>query len=220
MGLKIDSAELETANDLLKDFAANPALSAEEVYRTSWIRFNYLEQALLDILLDTRKYERINYVILPIVFHKFMYDGLYTFAGKYRQKDDPENGNIYFGKQHAQRRKPLFYGDHPDQIEEGIKVAVSYLESKSKDPLYNAMHFYQKFVFVHPFYDANGRIGRLIANMYLNLHNLSLAWSEFDSKSKFIKKLNRCHHKPDEENFRYLILYVKNFTLSMNKLDR
>lgn len=81
------------------------------------------------------------------------------------------------------------------------------------------MRFYQKFVNVHPFYDANGRIGRLIALMYLADRNLVLSWSEFDSKTKFIKKLNRCHLNPSDETFGYLAEYVREFTTPLDELD-
>lgn len=223
MDSKIDPAELETTRDLLKDFAADTDLSAEEVYRKSWLRFNNLEQAPLHKLFHESRVARILnrsiYIKLPLAFHKFIYEGLFTFAGNYRSKDDPYGGKIYFGKQHAHRRKPKFYGDSPETIDKGILEAVLHLKKKPKDPLYNAMWFYQKFVNVHPFYDANGRIGRLIAAIYLAEHNLILSWSEFDSKSKFIKKLNRCHVKPDENNFGYLVEYLRKFTLNMKELE-
>ena len=54
MGSKIDPAELRTTNDLLKDFAANPDLSAEDVCRTSWSRFNILEQVPLHEILQKK----------------------------------------------------------------------------------------------------------------------------------------------------------------------
>jgi|SRR5690625_1107045 len=223
MDSKIDPAELETTKGLLKDFAADTGLSAEEVYRKSWSRFNILEQAPIHSIFHesriSRFLQRPIYAKLPIVFHRFIYDGLFTFAGNYRSKDDPYGGKIYYGKQHAQRRKPKFDGDQPDVIEDGIIEAVLHLKKRPRDPLYNAVRFYQKFVNVHPFYDANGRIGRLITNMYLNTHNLSLSWSEFDSKSKFIKKLNRCHVKPDEDNFGYLVEYLRKFTLNIKELE-
>jgi fido (protein-threonine AMPylation protein) len=208
MASKIDPAELRTTNDLLKDFAADPSLTPEEVYLKSWSRFNILEQVPLNEILQEKFILRVLripiYALLPQAFHKFIYEGLYTFAGKYRSKDDPHGGNIYFGHQHAQHRKPKFHGDHPALIEDGVLDAVLFLKKRTKDPLHNAVRFYQKFVNVHPFYDANGRIGRLIAAMYLADHKLVLSWSEFDSKSKFIKKLNRCHLNPGDETFGWL----------------
>jgi Fic family protein len=223
MDSKIDPAELQTTKDLLKDFSADPNLSAEEVYRTSWSRFHILEQVPLNEILQEKLILRILrtpiYASLPEAFHKFIYDGLYTFAGKYRSKVDPHGGKIYFGHQHAQRRKPKFDGDPPDKINEGVLDAVLFLKKRTKDPLYNAIRFYQKFVNVHPFYDANGRIGRLIATMYLADHNLVLSWSEFDSKSKFIKKLNYTHINPSKETFGYLVDYLQLICVNLNSLS-
>jgi len=223
MDSKIDPAELQTTNDLLKDFAADPNLSAEDVYRTSWSRFNILEQVPLHEILQEklilRIFQRPIYAKLPEAFHKFIYDGLYTFAGRYRSKDDPHGGKIFFGQQHAQRRRPKFLGDPPDKIEEGVIEAVWFLKKRTNDPLYNAVRFYQKFINVHPFYDANGRIGRMIASMYLANHDLVLTWSEFDSKRKFLRKLNRCHLKSDQENFGYLVDYLRKFTVSIDDLE-
>src|SRR5690625_3215391 len=91
MDSKIDPAELETTKGLLKDFAADTGLSAEEVYRKSWLRFNNLEQAPIHSIFHESRISRILqhpiYAKLPIVFHRFIYDGLFTFAGNYRSKD-------------------------------------------------------------------------------------------------------------------------------------
>lgn len=198
-------------------------MSAEEVYRKSWSRFNILEQAPLHQLFQesivARFLGRTVYAKMPLAFHHFIYEGLFTFAGQYRSAHDPHGGRIYFGHQHAQRRKPRFQEDPTDTIEAGVLEAAWHLKRRTDDALGNAIRFYQKFVNVHPFYDANGRIGRLIATMYLTQHNLVLSWSEFDSKKKFIKKLNRCHVKPDEENFTYLVDYLRAFTIPLEDLE-
>lgn len=223
MDSKIDPVELQTTKDLLKDFAAKPHLTAEDVYKKSWSRYSILEQVpLYEIFNDSwflRIIRRSIYAKLPQAFHKFIYDDLFTFAGRYRNVTDPHGGNIYFGKQLAHRRKPKFTGYKPDMISKGVSESVIFLKKKPEDPLYAAARFYQKFVNVHPFYDGNGRIGRLIASIYLADHNLALSWSEFDSKTKFIKKLNRCHLYPSEETFEYLVNYLKPFTLSLDELD-
>jgi len=55
------------------------------------------------------------------------------------------------------------------------------------DPVRKAAIFYQKFVSTHPFYDGNGRLARLIANIYLFKFGLTINWSEFDSRPGFVK---------------------------------
>ncbi|NBC64489.1 MAG: hypothetical protein GVY07_02345 [Bacteroidetes bacterium] len=220
---KIDPSELQTAKDLLKDFAARPDLTAEEVYRISWSRYHILENAPIYKAVSSnwklRLFKIPIYAKLPQALHQFMYKDLYTFAGQYRKSDDPNLGNIYFGRQHAHQRRPKFSGDPPDLIEKEVFVAVSNLRKWVRDPVYKTVRFYQKFVNVHPFYDGNGRIARLIANSYLATHGLTISWSEFDSKSKFIKRLNRCHLKPSEETFTLLTDYVKKYTFSFEELD-
>lgn len=221
MSPKIDPSELKVINDLLGDFAADPKLTAEEVYKKSWSRFSILEQVDLNLLLGINDSSTDDmYSALPLMFHEFIYDGLFTFAGRYRSKYDPHGGTIYFGKQNAQQRIPPFSGTRPDEIENKVKAAARFLSDFSKDPIYSVACFYQKFVGVHPFYDANGRIGRLISTIYLANHNLALSWSEFNSKGKFLKKLNRCHRKPDEESLGYLAHYLRRFKLTLDEIDR
>jgi len=150
--------------------------------------------------------------------HFYMYENLFTFAGKYRKFDDPLEGQIYFGPQHAQQRKPQFSGDLPTEIESGVLEAIEHLKNK-EDPLMAAVRFYQKFVNVHPFYDGNGRIARLIANTFLAGFELTISWSEFDSKGKFIHKLNYCHKNPATRSFQLLCDYIRNYTFHFEDLE-
>lgn len=213
MDLKIDNAELETTNDLLSDFGATPDLTAEEVYKTSWSRYNILQQTSIRRIFEDENINKYNrrdiYALLPKIIHSFIYDGLFTFAGNYRLSTDPRLGRIYFGPLHGQNRAPKFEGDSPEKINEGVIEAVSHFKWHAEDPLLQSMRFYQKFVNVHPFYDANGRIGRMIASIYLANHNQILSWKDFDSKRKFINKLNRCHLLPNDQNFTYLINHIR-----------
>lgn len=149
-----------------------------------------------------------------------MYRDLYTFAGSYRDKKDPNGGVIYFGKTKGNKKQPEFYGASPDSIYEEIFAALSNLaDLKPLDPVHNAMKFYQKFVFTHPFYDGNGRLARLIANIYLFDFRLTINWSEFDSKAGFVKKLNWCHKAGSPEAFENLVNYVRKYTIQLDTID-
>jgi len=223
MESKIDPAELTVTRELLKDFSAKPNLTAEEVYRKSWSRYQILENIPFhEMTTGNWKVKLLKVVIyekLPEILHYFMYDELYTFAGQYRRISDPNKGKIYFGPQHAHQRKPIFSGDLPENIEDGIGEAVLHLRKWVRDPIYRAVRFYQKFVNVHPFYDGNGRVARIIANTYLNSHGLTIAWSEFDNKGKFIHKLNYCHRNPNEETYLLLTNYIKDYTFKLKDLE-
>ncbi len=43
MRVKIDPSERAVISDLLRDFAYDPSISVEEVYRKSWQRFQAIE---------------------------------------------------------------------------------------------------------------------------------------------------------------------------------
>lgn len=220
---KIDSAEREVTENLLVDFAVSAEITVEEVYRVSWERFNTIESR--ELLINKLGFSISNSPVetseqFASVIHKFIYDDLYTFAGEFRLKADPGDGNIYFGKQDAHKRAPQFEGDSPEKITHGVREAMNFIIANIDErPLMNAIRFYQKFVNVHPFYDGNGRIARLIANAYLSTHELTVKWSEFDSKSKFLKKLNWCHKSGSNEAFEILFSYINNYTVSFDELE-
>jgi fido (protein-threonine AMPylation protein) len=224
MEFKIDAAEREATEDLIRDFGIRKDLTVEEVYKTSWHRFNIIEGSqhkvrLLHQLVQDDEY-KYNYENLPLALHYYMYENLYTFAGEVRKYNDPYGGKIYFGRQHAHRRKPEFEGSPPVEIENEMRIAVKYLHDHlTKFPLEAAIRFYQKFVFTHPFYDGNGRIARLMANTYLAGFDLTISWSEFDNKNKFIRKLNWCHKNQSNESYNSLINYIHNYTIPFKDLE-
>jgi fido (protein-threonine AMPylation protein) len=219
MQSKIDASERAVTEDLLHDFAVNELVTVDQVYKLSWIRFSSIEanQEVCNHLGEILKTYPEN---IPLLINSFMYDGLFTFAGRYRQGTDPNGGRVYFGPQHAHQREPKLHGVTPEKIPEKVSKALTFItRNKTSDPLMRSIGFYQKFVHVHPFYDGNGRIARLIANVYLSQHKLSIAWSEFDSKKKFIKKLNRCHLKPETDSFKILYDYIYPFRIDLETLD-
>jgi fido (protein-threonine AMPylation protein) len=224
MEFKIDAAEREATEDLIRDFGTRKDLSVEEVYKTSWNRFNIIEGSqhkvrLLHQLVHDDEY-KYNYENLPAALHFYMYEGLFTFAGHFRNINDLHNGRVYFGKQHAQQLRPKFEGHPPDKIEAGVSEATQYLlKHHQKAPVLAAVRFYQKFVNVHPFYDGNGRIARLIANIFLTGYQITISWSEFDSKSGFLKKLNRCHLNPTEETFKLLANFIRRHSIKFKDLE-
>ena len=227
MESKIDPSEHAVISDLLKDFAHDPSVTVNFVYRESWQRFNAIENEYNQIAkiseltkLDERE-ERIRiFKALPLSLHRYMYDGLFTFAGKFRSEDDPDGGKVHFGPQKAHQYEPEFKGDSPNEIESGIMEAVSHLfDASVTDPVEAGTLFYQKFINVHPFYDGNGRIARLLSNIFLFEFGWNINWSEFDNKSKFIRLLNWCHKSSSPKAYNNLVDHIKKFTRKIDELD-
>lgn len=154
-----------------------------------------------------------------------MYKDILSNAGMYRDKNDVNNGKIYFGGIKQREFKTKYTGSPPDEIEVKVKEAIQYLVTDIESPIYNAMRFYQKFVYCHPFYDANGRIARLIVSIYLFYKGKVIDWEPFLDKSHFYKKLNRCHDRikqPQqyEEYFKYMIDFVSKYVEDKDKYEK
>lgn len=135
-----------------------------------------------------------------------MFQSIFTNAGEFRSKSDSNSGMVFFGKINYRKRGLDFEGASPDKIEKCLHDACDELDNEGRDPIENAFRFYQKFVYTHPFYDGNGRIARLIVNIYLMWSGYYVYWSKFN-KIKFIKKLNQSHKRKSkyEEYIRYFV---------------
>ena len=78
-------------------------------------------------------------------------------------------------------------------------------------PLINLAIFHYQFESIHPFYDGNGRTGRILNILYLIINNLLdipiLYLSSYinENKSKYYKLLNRVNKEDEWENW---ILYI------------
>jgi Fic family protein len=160
------------------------------------------------------------------VLHEFLFKGILSNAGEFRKASDPHGGTIGLGGTKHQGRQSKFKGTAPSKIEDKLDKALSHLFVEPENPVDNALRFYQHFVYIHPFYDANGRIGRAIVSMYLHDFDLYVQWSEFDgpNNGKFISKLNECHKRMEsghtfETYFSYLSDFFKRYVISVDELS-
>lgn len=212
---KFDSGELESIENLLRDFASNADITPDYVYKEAWMRYGLLAESLYAI----RHLFKDQLILTPRVFHDFIYRDLFTFAGNFRLASDPEDGRIGFGGVKRHQHKLEFSGSHPSKIEQEVQKSIDHLTNDTEyDCIDRVARFYQRFVLTHPFYDGNGRIARLISNMYLYEFKKHIAWGEFDSRNDFIRKLNLCHRNPTPENFD--ILKSRFVILDLSDVDK
>lgn len=148
--------------------------------------------------------------------HRFLFVGILSNAGTYRSSSDTHAGAVWFGgHDRFYRQVGKFQGSAPQDIETDVRGAVEAFCRESYDPLRAICTFYQRFVRAHPFYDANGRIARLVAAIILRAFGLEVRWSEMETKNnEFIRRLNYVHKHESNPDFYVAILtsYVGKFT--------
>jgi len=206
--LTTSKIEIEYLAELIKDFPTNTTVDPDKALDIINDRFRALESA--DFIESVCKAsERIVneqllrfFINLVKLIHRYLYGDILSNAGRYRKNSDPDYGKVSFGgnKPHALKQK--YTGAPPKYIRKNLKIAFSWLNRNPVDPVDNALRFYQHFVQIHPFYDANGRIARLIITVYLRSFKFHLLWSELNkSQYKFLHKLNQCHDCFGQEVF-------------------
>lgn len=217
------SQELDYLAELMVDFPAEDSEFNSVEDAESLLQLRY--QALLDTLVDSKEILKQLRLIpdgdFPFLFerltkplHRTLFGGILSNAGNYRQSAEPNGGIVYFGRQRG--AQPRFIGTPADEIEQALRGAFQYLSKKIDDPVASAVTFYQQFVRIHPFYDANGRICRLLVSLYLDYHRYYVNWDDLQHQGKWIHKLNACHdrqHQPDlyEEYLGYLVTHFSNY---------
>ena len=87
------------------------------------------------------------------------------------------------------------FGDH----EENIKLFPKLLEQTQKimdegkiHPMIISARFHHYFIYLHPFADGNGRLGRLLSNFILAKNKLPLVIILSENKNQYIDSLKAC----------------------------
>lgn len=193
----------------MREFPAVGAPSVEialTILRTRYVSLNADHITTQLAPLSAEQFNRAFLALASSRLHEYLFQGLISNAGQYRLSTDPGDGRVYFGL--GQK----FQGIPPHEIEKGILAACANLSKEDQTPLLSVTKFYQQFVFVHPFYDANGRIARFIMDAYLNFHGVSFSWTALHNSGKWLKKLNDCHKRyPGVSYDSYIIRLAKYF---------
>jgi Fic family protein len=166
---------LEAAIERIKDFC-NSQLPAEEFAAA----LKKLPQQAVEAFFQE----------IPAEFHKQLFGGILSNAGEYRKATDPNKGEVFFGPSTNQ-----FAGADPGTIESMLRQNISTLSLHPADPVAVAAKFYQRFVYIHPFNDGNGRIARFIVEVYLICHQHRVDFERLRKTTRWLKQLNYCHRK-------------------------
>ena len=215
------SQELDYLAELMTDFPVEGSrvFSVEDAESLLQLRY----QALLDTLVDSKEVlKRLrsipDEVDFPAIFepltkflHLALFRGILSNAGNYRQPTEPKGGTVYFGSQKG--AQPRFIGTPAGEIEQTLHQVFRHLSKNASNPVASAVIFYQQFVRVHPFYDANGRICRLLVSLYLDYHRCYVNWDDLQHQGKWIRKLNACHDRQSQPKLydKYLDYLVTHF---------
>jgi len=244
IGQSINS-ELKYLAELIEDFPPKKIIPAEEAFEKLKVRYEILESSiddflntlvnipeskLGDFLLETNKEEDYfpkGMKLFMVIAHTFLFKDILNNAGIFRLSTDSNYGKVYFGRlSYREIGKHQFSGSKPEKIEEDLEEAFKFLKRSNISPLKNGLEFYRRFVRIHPFYEANGRIARFILTTYLQYHGLYIVWREIDSKckGKFISKLNSCHtHEGKatyEKYFGYFVDFIRPFVKPIAELKK
>jgi Fic family protein len=106
-----------------------------------------------------------------------------------------------------------FSGAAPNSIVIDLSQVCQLLKREEMDPICASIRFYQRFVRIHPFYDGNGRVARMLITLYLSYHGFYPLWKKLEEtkKNEFLKKLNACHFREKEKSFEIYFGYLCNF---------
>lgn len=221
-----NSAELEQLRELIELFPNEYSMDdVEEANRVARTRFDALDNQLVPYIANALAKGEISasvniYLKFCETFHHVIFKEIISISGEYRSIEHEGTGAVYFGGQKRQELRSRFKGSKPENIEEDLKSAFQHLlDFHSDTPVDDALRFYQKFVFTHPFYDGNGRVARLFVNLYLLAYNKFIDWKNLQGKSDFLRKLNYYHDTGHEKHFKWWAKVCYKFVYEISDED-
>lgn len=171
--------DLAYLGELLRDFGVPGAPDVEDALRLMADRFEALFDRCSKQGQRLRDATPEGWVSFVRFCHHQLYEGLLVNAGEFRRAEDPEH-NVFFGGYNPRTMQERHKGRPPAQIEAALLAAFAHLNAPS-DPVAAIARAYERMQDTHPFYDANGRIGRLVVTLFLAGHGLRFNWAALDA---------------------------------------
>ena len=131
---------------------------------------NYFE--IITLLPDMVREKKPITVELTEKLHKILMKGIDKDSGKIR------NGPVFVG--HKTELEIVVKHNPPYHTDREIKLALTDLytwlyEEKELHPLIKAAIFHHQFAYIHPFFDGNGRLGRILTTYFLLLEHYEVS---------------------------------------------
>ena len=161
--------------DLLGDFGEGGHPGARAALTLIYQRYRELERQVprLALFVDASSEGGARtsdaFLVLLTGLHDYLYKGILWNAGRFREATDPDGGTVRFGGMKGASQRARYHGTPPREIEGAIREALRLLDDAAA-PVRSAVYFYLELSAIHSFYDANGRIGRVLVSVYLFRH--------------------------------------------------
>jgi Fic family protein len=212
-----DNSEKAYLAELVRDFPPANPVDLEVAWKDIQTRYTVLEQHIPQFLnsLQTSDspFSHIFYVLCRS-FHEYLFVGVIANAGEFRKNSDPNMGFVAYGREVTRNPSTSqFSGSAPSSIVNDLSQVCQLLKREEMDPICTSMRFYQRFVRIHPFYDGNGRVARILITLYLSYHGYYPLWKKLEEtkKNEFLRKLNMCHLREKEKSFEMFFGYLCSF---------
>ncbi len=212
-----DLSEKTYLAELIRDFRTGKSIDIDAAWKGIQVKYRVLdvnkENFVETVLSENRTFGKVFFLLAKSI-HGFMFDDVLSNAGEFRRAADPNHGFVAFGGD--VQRNPWgskFMGSPPERIEIELRSAFDLLSKDDPDPVRTSIIFYQKFVHIHPFYDANGRVARFLLTLYLLFHGYYVLWKQLEEgkKNEFLKKLNACHLRQSSASYNEYLQHLHRF---------
>lgn len=110
------------------------------------------------------------------------------------------------------------FGDHEEliaRVPKLMEATQKAIEQLPVHPIEIAAQFHKHFIFLHPFWNGNGRLGRLLSNFILVKLGYPMLLIESTDREKYIGALKACR---DERNTALMVEFF--FSIAIGRMEK